>query len=104
MNMQSVIENKLRETFNPQHLNIENESHLHGGPATESHFNITVVADAFTTQSLVKRHQGIYKLLSAELQGEVHALALHTYTPDEWESRHQLAPKSPDCKGGSNAG
>jgi BolA protein len=30
---------------------------------------------------------------------QIHALALHTYTPDEW-AEQGVAPASPTCKGG----
>ena len=99
--VQSSIENKLSAALKPQLLHIENESHMHGGPATESHFKLTVVADVFSDLSRVKRHQKIYGLLAAELAGEVHALALHLYAPDEWQADSQAVPDSPNCRGGS---
>jgi BolA protein len=33
--------------------------------------------------------------------GEFHALALHTYTPEEW-AQIDTAPASPTCAGGSH--
>jgi BolA protein len=39
--------------------------------------------------------------LAEELQNGVHALALHTYSLGEWQVRHQQAPESPACMGGS---
>jgi len=30
----------------------------------------------------------------------VHALALHTFTPEEWAASGQV-PDSPDCRGGT---
>ena len=43
----------------------------------------------------------VVPLFMAEwLAGPVHALALHTYTPDEWQ-RVGEAPESPDCRGGT---
>ncbi|MEC9059972.1 MAG: BolA family transcriptional regulator, partial [Pseudomonadota bacterium] len=35
------------------------------------------------------------------LQGPVHALALHTYTPTEWETRGGQSMVSPNCLDGS---
>jgi BolA protein len=101
MSVQQLIESKLQAALNPLHLQVENESHRHGGPATESHFKVTLVSDAFTDEPPVKRHQKIYALLADELASEVHALALHLYTAPEWEARQQHAPNSPDCRGGS---
>lgn len=101
MAIQDIIQSKLQEELQPESLHIENESHMHGGSATESHFNITAVSGRFDGLPAVKRHQQIYKLLAPELAAGVHALALHLYTPAEWEQRQQAAPASPDCKGGS---
>jgi BolA protein len=39
-------------------------------------------------------------VLTEFLAGSVHALALHTYTPEEW-SETEAAPDSPDCRGGT---
>ncbi|MEX0618487.1 MAG: BolA/IbaG family iron-sulfur metabolism protein [Pseudohongiellaceae bacterium] len=104
MSIQTEIELKLQERFNPQHLVVENESHRHSGPATDSHFKLTVVAAGFDGQGLVKRHQQVYQLLGDELAGGVHALALHLYSPQEWTAKNETAPLSPDCRGGSKSG
>jgi BolA protein len=104
MSVQSTIEDKVQQALQPVTMTVENESHRHSGPAGESHFKLTVVADQFAGQSLVKRHQQLYKLLSEELAAGVHALALHLYTPQEWAERQAATPLSPDCRGGSKAG
>lgn len=104
MTMQDTIQAKLEAALSPQLLQIDNESHMHGGPATESHFKVTAVAQQFAGLSPVKRHQQVYALLAAELAGSVHALALHLYCPEEWEQRRQVSPESPDCRGGSKSG
>lgn len=101
MAVQESIQLKLQQDLQPGSLLIENESHMHGGSATESHFNITAVSTRFEGQPPVKRHQHVYKLLAQELEEGVHALALHLYTPEEWSQRQQAAPASPDCRGGS---
>lgn len=103
MTTQLTIENKLEEALNPDYLAVENESHQHGGPATDSHFKVTVVSSCFEGQLPVKRHREIYSLLSDQLAGGVHALALHLYTPEEWAARREATPLSPDCRGGSKA-
>lgn len=101
MKMQDIIQAKIVDALNPAYLNIENESHNHGGPATESHFKLTVAADEFSDLSAVKRHQRVYGILAEELKGSVHALALHLYAPQQWAEREASAPQSPDCRGGS---
>lgn len=97
--MQQEIEEKLKNEFSPAHCEIENESHRHGGPATESHFKVTLVSERFEGMRAVQRHQAVYGLLADELAGGVHALALHLYSPAEWQQQG-AAPASPDCRGG----
>src|SRR5690554_337004 len=101
MSVAQSIQHKLEQALDLQHLDIVNESHMHAGPATESHFKLVVVADDFRALSPVKRHQTLYRLLAEELDGPVHALALHTYTPEEWTASGQ-APASPKCRGANN--
>jgi len=98
---ESIIIKKLEQAFSPNHLQVINESASHNVPeGSESHFKVVLVSQNFEGQSAVKRHQSVYAVLAAELQSGVHALALHTYLPVEWEKR-QSAPISPDCLGGS---
>lgn len=96
-----LIERKVREALPVAHLALENESHQHSGPATDSHFKLVLVSDAFSGLRLVQRHQKVYALLAEELAGPVHALALHTFTPEEWQARGAEAAASPNCRGGS---
>ncbi len=101
MSIQSIIEQKLAKAFQAEILSVENESHQHNVPAgSESHFKVTLVTAQFNDVRKVARHQQVYALLSDELAGPVHALALHTYTPEEWQET-AAAPDSPDCLGGS---
>jgi BolA protein len=104
MKIQDSIQAKLAEAFAPAHLEVVNESHQHSVPPdSETHFKVVIVADRFTGQRKVARHQAVYGLLREELNGPVHALALHTYTPAEWTERFGEAPQSPACLGGSKA-
>ena len=98
MTVQAQIETKLTTAFAPAHMAVVNESYMHSvPPGSESHFKVTLVSDAFEGLRAVKRHQQVYKVLAEELAGEVHALALHTYTPVEWQGQ---SPDSPNCLGG----
>ena len=90
------IQQKLQE-LQPVHLDIINESHMHSGPATDSHYKLTIVSDAFAELRPVARHQLIYRILANELAGAVHALALHTFAPSEW-SDQSTVPASPNCQ------
>lgn len=102
MSIANTLQKKLQQELTPLHLEIENESHMHSGPATESHFKITVVSDAFDGMMLIKQHRLVNQILKAELE-QIHALALHTYTTEKWAKRNNLSPDSPACAGGSKS-
>lgn len=103
MVIQQDIEQRLRDGLAPQVLEVLNESHMHNvPPGSESHFKVTLVTDAFLGKRKVARHQAVYAQLADLLAGPVHALALHTYTPEEW-STVEAAPDSPNCHGGEKA-
>ena len=93
--MQSHLEGQLELSLNPEYCEVVNESSQHSGPASESHFKIVVVSSDFEEMKLIDRHRFINKLFVDELK-LIHAMAMHTYTPKEWEKR-QVAPDSPEC-------
>ncbi|MFN3713069.1 MAG: BolA family protein [Alcanivoracaceae bacterium] len=102
MSVAAIIERKVRDGLPVAVLQLDNESHMHNVPkGSESHFRLVVVSDVFAGLMPVKRHQRVYALLQDELAGPVHALALHTFTPEEWSARNESASASPACRGGS---
>lgn len=50
------------------------------------HFRVVVVAEAFEGKPMVKQHQLVYDALGDSMEGDIHALGLKTYTPEEWEN------------------
>ena len=101
MTIQAQIEDKIRHTMQPNFLEVINESHMHNvPPGSESHFKVTVVSDQFNGKMLIARHRQINGILAAELNGKIHALALHTLTPDEYAARSGKVAASPLCLGG----
>ncbi len=103
MNVEDSIKETLQQALAPKYLSVENESHMHNvPPGSESHFKVVLVSDEFDGVRKVARHQMVYQQLAGFLAGGgVHALALHTYTPAEWQTRSERPPVSPDCMGGS---
>ncbi len=100
MSMQTTIEEKLANEFEVDYLQVENESHMHNvAPGSESHFKVTIVSNLFNDQMLIKRHRMVNKTLQHEIQ-QIHALALHTLTPQEWQARAGSVADSPKCRGG----
>lgn len=103
MEIRRRIEDKLAAELAPSVLEVVNESAMHNVPrGSETHFKVTVVSAAFQGKSLVERHRLVYQALDAELRGGVHALAITSRTPEEWERRASIEP-SPPCLGGSKA-
>ncbi|MEM9537355.1 MAG: BolA family protein [Cyanobacteria bacterium P01_E01_bin.45] len=71
---------------------IADESHQHAGHvgAREgSHFRVVVVSPKFARLSMVKQHRLVYEVLADEMQSGIHALALQTFTPEQWSKRSE---------------
>ncbi|WP_020210303.1 BolA family protein [Gilvimarinus chinensis] len=97
--VQDTIEHALRTEFSPVVMQVVNESHMHSVPPnSETHFKVTLVSEAFVGKRQVQRHQAVYAVLQEQMAGPVHALALHTFAPDEWSDT--AVPESPNCLGG----
>lgn len=101
MSTEAIIKTKLEAGLSIEHLTIENESHMHSGPATDSHFKVTVVSEDFLGKRLVQRHQLIYGLLADEMKHPIHALSMHLFTQQEWQAKGETVMPSPKCLGGS---
>ena len=96
MSMRERIQTTLA-ALAPEFIDVQDESHMHSR-GLETHFKAVVVTPAFAGLNAVKRHQKVYATLG-DLMGQMHALALHTYTPEEWAATG-VAPASPTCAGG----
>ena len=88
MRTADIITEKLTAAFTPQSLKVEDESHRHEGHAGhraggQTHFRVYIVSDAFKGKSRLARHRMINEILSGELAGGVHALAIHAAAPGE---------------------
>ncbi|AHF02822.1 BolA [Marichromatium purpuratum 984] len=104
MNRRTRIERRIREAFDPMHLDVVDESYMHAvTPDAESHFKLLVVSEGFAGQPLIERHRAINSLLADEFEQGLHALSQHTWTPEEWHEKGGAAPQSPPCQGGSGA-
>lgn len=100
MTIKDTITEKLQKAFSPEHLDVINESYMHNVPeGSESHFKVVIVSDNFENKMLIARHRLVNQTLEEELNGGIHALALHTMTMKEWFEKGN-APESPPCLGG----
>ncbi|KXF79806.1 transcriptional regulator BolA [Enterovibrio coralii] len=102
MVIQQRIEEKLNAAFSPIYIEVKNESYMHNVPeGSESHFKVTIVSSDFDGQRLIARHRAVNTTLADELKNDIHALAIHTYTENEWLESKGDVPASPACRGGS---
>jgi BolA protein len=88
MQTADLIIRKLTEAFRPQSLEVVDESHQHEGhpghrPGGQTHFRIYIVSDSFKGKTRLERHRLINGILSGELAGGIHALAIHAAAPGE---------------------
>ena len=88
MRTADLITEKLTEAFEPQSLNVVDESHQHEGhagsrPGGQTHFRVYIVSQAFKNKTRIERHRMINQTLSGELAAGVHALAIHAAAPGE---------------------
>jgi BolA protein len=79
------LRERLESRFAPMSLTIRDESHLHAGHAGaaggQSHFRVTIVAEAFRGVSPVARHRLVYAAVDDMLKTDIHALAIEASPP-----------------------
>ncbi len=74
-----LIEQRIREALKGAQVEVRDTT------GTGDHFEAWVVTDAFQGKTMVEQHQLVYAPLKDLLAtGELHALALKTYTPEQW--------------------
>ncbi|MDI7862584.1 BolA family transcriptional regulator [Rhizobiaceae bacterium n13] len=89
MSLQSRIETKLQEAFQPLRLIVINESHMHAGHHPditgegETHMRVRIVSEKFAGLPRLARHRAITELLQPELDAGLHALAIEPAAPGE---------------------
>jgi len=104
VSQQQKLTECLTAAFQPNHLDVINESHQHNVPkGSESHFKVIIVSEAFQGQSLLARHRAVNHAAKA-LLSSIHAFSIKAYTPEEWQQRGQTTDDSPKCRGGSRHG
>lgn len=70
----------------PEHVEIVDESALHAGHAgakSGGHYQLTLIAAAFSGQNSVARHRAVYQALGDLMSTRIHALSITALAPDE---------------------
>jgi acid stress-induced BolA-like protein IbaG/YrbA len=50
----------------------------------DHHFQLIIVSERFNGKNMVQQHQLVYGALGEAMREAIHALALRTYTPEQW--------------------
>jgi BolA protein len=83
----ALFEEDLHKSFAIEHLDIEDESHLHAGHAGAAtgggHFKLSIISPDFKGLSSVARHRAVYAALNKHIPQEIHALTIYAKTPEE---------------------
>jgi BolA protein len=72
----------------PVALELHDESEQHAGhagyrPGGGSHWQLTIVSDAFRGQPPVARHRMVYEALGDLMKRDIHALKIEAFAPEQ---------------------
>jgi BolA protein len=75
-------------TLQPARLDLRDESAQHAGhagarPSGGSHWQLTIVSDAFRGKNAVARHRMVYEALGDLMKRDIHALKIEALAPDQ---------------------
>jgi acid stress-induced BolA-like protein IbaG/YrbA len=51
------------------------------------HFEAVIVSDEFAGLSRIQRQQRVNNALGERITGDIHALSMKTFTPQEWQEK-----------------
>jgi BolA family transcriptional regulator, general stress-responsive regulator len=86
-----AVEEAMRErlaTLQPVALELHDESNEHAGhsgsrPSGGSHWQLTIVSDAFRGKNPVARHRMVYEALGDLMKRDIHALRIEASAPEQ---------------------
>ena len=73
------IEEAIRGAIECSHVDVRGDDGVH--------FEALIVSPAFAGLARVRRHQMVYSALGDRMREEIHALSMHTLSPEEWAAR-----------------
>ena len=85
------VELAIRErlaTLQPQRLDLVDESGQHAGhagarPSGGSHWQLTIVSEAFRGKAPLARHRMVYEALGDLMERDIHALRIEAFAPPQ---------------------
>ncbi len=90
----ATITTTLQEKIGATIVEIADRSDLHkhhqgrmNAPVGSGHYDAIVVATSFSGKTMMQQHRMVYEALADQMQTTIHALALKTYTPEQWTQK-----------------
>ncbi|MCP5468420.1 MAG: BolA family transcriptional regulator [Deltaproteobacteria bacterium] len=87
------IEKILQESFAPNFLEVHDDSGRHAGHTGArgggGHYQVIIVSSKFKDKTLIEQHRLVNESLKNLFKEKVHALALKTYSPEQWDSHNK---------------
>jgi BolA family transcriptional regulator, general stress-responsive regulator len=85
------VEQAIREklaVLRPERLDLRDESAQHAGhagarPSGGSHWQLTIVSEAFRGRNPVARHRMVYEALGDLMERDIHALRIEAHAPEQ---------------------
>ena len=85
------VELAIRErlaVLRPERLDLQDESGQHAGhagsrPSGGSHWQLTIVSEAFRGKPAVARHRMVYEALGDLMKRDIHALRIEAFPPEQ---------------------
>ena len=92
MRIARAIRQRLTAALAPSHIAVVDQSAQHAGhaaarPEGESHFQLTILAEAFEGKSRIERQRMVFAALGDLMQTDIHALSITALTPAEAADR-----------------
>jgi len=85
------IRQHLVEKLEAIHVKVEDESHRHVGHGGRrdplgagGHYRVEIVSPLFVGKTTLQQHRLVYGALAEQMGNSIHALALQTYSPEQW--------------------
>jgi len=72
------IKSWIEDGLDCEHVAVQGDGH---------HFEAVIVSSAFRGRTRVQQHQQVYAALGARMGGDIHALSMQTFTPEDWATR-----------------
>jgi len=87
MSRVEMIRAALQAAFDPELLEVEDDSHRHAGHEGardgRGHFNVHVVSAAFECKLPLARHRAVYNALGTLMETDIHALSIRAEAPSK---------------------